>query len=201
MRISAQQLGEYLINGLHSVCLDDKELGIVERIMVVGISPGVGKSTFARKLSKILHIDVYHLDTLYWEPGWVEASRESFAAKQKEIIHQTHWIIEGNYKQTFDLREQFADTIIYLELPLSICLFRVMKRWLFNIGKYRPDRAEGCEEKLDFAFLHFICSTYFARKKTMNMRLRKLESSKNVINLRSKKEINLFLEQLAQSTK
>jgi hypothetical protein len=31
-----------------------------------------------------------------------------------------------------------------------------MKRWILNIGKYRPDRADGCEEKLDFTFLKFI---------------------------------------------
>jgi adenylate kinase family enzyme len=173
----------------------------VKRIMVVGVSAGVGKSTFARKLSKILDIDVYHLDTFYWEPGWVEASIESFSSRQQEIIHQSQWIIEGNYKHTFDLREKFADTIIYLELPLSICLFRVMKRWILNIGKYRPDRADGCEEKLDFTFLKFICSTYFDRKKSMNKRLRDLESIKNVIQLRNKKEMYIFLRKLENSTK
>ncbi|HEU5138867.1 MAG TPA: topology modulation protein, partial [Bacillales bacterium] len=44
------------------------------RIMVMGASAGTGKSTFAQELSKILNIEVYHLDRLYWKPGWVESS-------------------------------------------------------------------------------------------------------------------------------
>lgn len=36
----------------------------MKKIMVIGVSAGVGKSTFARKLSKKLQIDVHHLDIL-----------------------------------------------------------------------------------------------------------------------------------------
>ncbi|WP_338067492.1 hypothetical protein [Thermoactinomyces vulgaris] len=33
--------------------------------LVIGVSSGVGKSTFARKLGQILKIRVYHLDAFY----------------------------------------------------------------------------------------------------------------------------------------
>ena len=46
--------------------------------MVIGVSSGVGKSTFARKLGEALKINVYHLDTLYWKRNWVEATLEDF---------------------------------------------------------------------------------------------------------------------------
>lgn len=46
----------------------------MKKIMVIGVSAGVGKSTFARKLSKKLQIDVHHLDTLYWLPNWKEST-------------------------------------------------------------------------------------------------------------------------------
>ena len=168
----------------------------MEKIMVIGVSAGVGKSTFARKLSTILQIEAYHLDTLFWEPNWVEASIEIFSRRQKEIVKKTEWIIEGNYSKTFDLREEFADTIIYLELPLSVCLSRVLKRWLINIGKERPDRASGCEEKMDFTFLKFIYRTYYQRKKTLAVRLQDLKGSKNIVILRNNKEVEQYLKEM-----
>lgn len=75
------------------------------------------------------------------------------------------WIIEGNYSNTFDIRTEHADTIIYLELPLYVCLYRVVRRWLMNIGKTRIDMGEGCKEKLDWDFIQFIYTTYYPRKK------------------------------------
>jgi adenylate kinase family enzyme len=168
--------------------------------MIIGVSPGVGKSTFARKLGETLKINVYHLDTLYWKPKWVEASLEEFTERQQEIVTLDKWIIEGNYSNTYSIRAQNADTIIYLELPFFICLNRVLKRWLLHIGKTRPDMGKGCKEKLDYKFLKFICTTYYPRKKKMKSRLQAfigMGPQKNIITLKSKKEIQLFLETLA----
>ncbi|WP_197714515.1 hypothetical protein [Priestia endophytica] len=113
-------------------------------IMVVGIFPGVGKSTFARRLGEALHIEVHHLDALFWKPNWVEASLEEFSKSQQDIIPRDQWIIEGNYKNTFQIRLQRADTVIYLELPLHVCLYCVLKRFWMNRGKTRADLGEEC---------------------------------------------------------
>lgn len=169
----------------------------MEKIMVIGISAGVGKSTFARKLGESLNLPVVHLDTLFWKPNWVEASLEEFSEAQQEVVIQDQWIIEGNYSNTFDLRAAHADTMIYLELPLRVCLYRVVKRWLMNLGKTRPDMTAGCEEKLDWAFIKFIITTYNPRKQKMNDRLQnflKTGPAKEVITLKSKKEIRSYLE-------
>jgi hypothetical protein len=72
---------------------------VVNRIMVIGVSSGVGKSTFARKLGQILKIRVCHLDAFYWKPGWVESSPEEFVAAQQEIVNHCQWIVEGNYSR------------------------------------------------------------------------------------------------------
>lgn len=171
----------------------------MNRIMVMGVSAGVGKSTFARGLGELLDIHVYHLDALYWKPGWVEAPPEEFAAKQQKIVNQDQWIIEGNYSNTYDIRAQSADTIIYLELPLIVCLYRVFKRWILHIGKVRPDMGEGCKEKIDYQFIKFICTTYFPRKKKTKAKLQAFKetgSHKNIITLTSKKEIQSYLEAL-----
>ncbi|RIW30929.1 topology modulation protein [Bacillus salacetis] len=171
----------------------------MKRIMVVGISAGVGKSTFARKLGEILGIEVTHLDSLFWKPGWVEASLEEFSAPQKEIVKKPDWIIEGNYSSTFELRFVHADTIVYLELPLYVCLYRVLKRWLTNLGKNRPDMGDGCTEKMEWAFLKFIITTYHSRKSKMEDRMERFQSlgpEKKVFKLKSKSEIADFLDEL-----
>jgi adenylate kinase family enzyme len=169
--------------------------------MIVGVSSGVGKSTFARKLGEKLDIEVYHLDKLHWKPNWVEASREEFTLSQQKVVAHDQWIIEGNYSSTFNIRMQHADTMIYLELPLRVCLYRVFKRWITNIGKTRPDMGEGCKEKLDYQFLKFICTTYFARKKKMKHRLNAFMesgSNKKKYILKSKNEIRSFLKDLSE---
>lgn len=171
----------------------------MKRIMVTGISAGAGKSTFARELGNILRIDVYHLDTFFWKPGWVQASIEEFSETQMNIVREPEWIIEGNYKSTYEIRAERADTIIYLELPLLVCLYRVFKRWYRNRGRTRPDLGEGCPEKIDWAFLKFICTTYYPRKRKMAARFKAFQSvgsQKTLYQLKGKQEIRSFLEAL-----
>lgn len=169
----------------------------MQRIMVLGVSSGVGKSTFSRRLSDILDIPVHHLDAYFWKPGWVESSDSEFGEKQKSLVEEDRWIIEGNYTGTYEIREQKADTIIYLELPLAVCLYRVVKRRVTNHGKTRPDMASGCPEKLDKGFLTFIISTYSNRKIKMRKRMKQFIESNpenQVIFLRTQKEIDAFLK-------
>lgn len=61
----------------------------MKRIMVIGVSAGVGKTTFARELGEALQIKVHHLDKLYWKPGWVETPFEDFAAAQSKLFKRS----------------------------------------------------------------------------------------------------------------
>lgn len=165
--------------------------------MVIGVSAGAGKSTLARRLGEELEIEVIHLDRLYWRPGWVESPLDEFRASQQENVQKEKWIIEGNYSNSFDIRAEKADTIVYIELPLSICLYRVVKRWITNIGKNRPDMADGCAEKLDWKFIKFIVKTYNQRKKTMAERIEAFrKKKKKVYILKSEKEVRSFTMRL-----
>ncbi|WP_077619544.1 topology modulation protein [Bacillus sinesaloumensis] len=166
----------------------------MKKVMVIGISPGVGKSTFAHKLGKKIGINVYHLDSYFWKSGWVEATYEEFAASHEEILQNDSWIIDGNYTKTFELRAKQADTIIYLELPRYLCLYRVFRRYFTHIGKKRPDL--GCTERMEWEFIKFIWTTYKPRLQKMQERLERLSKEKTVIILRGKREINDFISKL-----
>ncbi|WP_342513494.1 topology modulation protein [Sporosarcina sp. FSL K6-1522] len=166
----------------------------MHKVLVVGVSAGVGKSTFARRLGELTGLEVTHLDRLYWKPNWVEASAEEFSAAQQKVVEKDQWIMEGNYTGTFPIREAHADTLIYMELPLRVCLYRVLKRRVQYHGKTRQDIGEGCQEKIDWAFLKFIVTTYGTRKKTMQERMQRFaEQGKTVHYLTTTAQIEGFL--------
>ena len=67
-----------------------------ERILVIGCC-GSGKSTFSKKLHKILKLPLIHLDKYYHKPNWeepelVEWKKTVFFLSQKPL-----WIMDGNY--------------------------------------------------------------------------------------------------------
>jgi len=169
----------------------------MKKIIVAGVSAGAGKSTFARKLGEKLDIPVHHLDAYYWLPGWIERDADEFKGIQQRLVKEETWIIEGNYGSSMEIRLEEADTFIYLELPLRGCVYTALKRWIVNYGKTRPDMAEGCPEKIDWAFLKFILTTYADRKVAMRKRARDFSESgsgRQSIILQNQKQIEGFLK-------
>lgn len=149
----------------------------VQRVLVLGVSSGAGKSTFARHLGALTGLPVYHLDALFWKPGWLESTPEEFLCRQQQVVQQDRWIIEGNYTSAgYDLRTARADTLIYLEVGLLLCVYRIYKRRLAYRNQSRIDMAPGCPEKVDWAFLRFILTTYHRRRRNMTARLQSFEA-------------------------
>lgn len=164
----------------------------MKKIIVIGCG-GAGKSTFSRKISKKLNIPVYHLDKIFWNKGWIETQQEKFDSDVKEILTKDKWIVDGNYLRTLDMRSEKADTIIFINMPTYLCLYRIIKRRLMYIGKSRPDMAEGCPEGIDFDFFKWVL-TY--NKKIRPNILSKLESykDKKIIIFNNRKDIKDFIE-------
>lgn len=172
----------------------------MQRILVMGISAGAGKSTVARILGEKLNYPVTYLDSLYFEPGWKEVSDEVFQQRQVDATLGATWVIEGNYSRTLPVREKYADTVVYLELPLYLCLYRVVKRRIRYHRQTRPDMGKECPEKLDWEFLKYIVTTYRRRKVDMRGRMRRyVEEGKKVFRFQSRRQIQDFLQKLDQT--
>ena len=127
----------------------------MKRIMVVG-APGSGKSTLAAKLGEVTGLPVYHMDKIHYKPGWVERSREEKDALTHEVHLKDLWVFEGGHSSTYAERYDRADTLIWLDFPLGLRLFRVLKRSIRYHGKTRPDLADGCPERFDKETIEFI---------------------------------------------
>ncbi|WP_042148867.1 DNA topology modulation protein [Paucisalibacillus sp. EB02] len=169
----------------------------MKRIAIIG-SGGSGKSTLATKLGELLKINVYHLDALFWKPGWVGTSKEEQSRVQHELVKQDEWIMDGNYGGTMDIRLHKADTIIFLDIPRSTCLYRVIKRRLRYRNRTRPDMREGCEERLNLDFVKWVWKYPIEKKPGILARLGN-EKEKKVIILSSPKEVERFLFRLEES--
>lgn len=167
----------------------------MKKIILIG-SGGAGKSTLARILGQKLKLDVYHLDSLLWKPNWVGVPRDEQMIVQNALVEKKEWIIDGNYGGTMEIRLQAADTIIFLDIHRTICVYRAFKRMMKYRNTTRPDMAEGCEERLDFHFLKWIWEYPKRKRPTILQRLNQLSIEKNVIILKSPKEVELFLENL-----
>lgn len=74
-----------------------------KKIIVIGCS-GAGKSTFSRKLHKATGIELFHLDAMYWNKDGTHITREELMQKQKEIFKKDSFIIDGNFRNTLEMR-------------------------------------------------------------------------------------------------
>lgn len=163
------------------------------KVVIIG-SGGSGKSTLARQLGEKLKINVLHLDSLFWKPGWVETPREEWIDSQQELVKLESWIMDGNYSGTMEIRLNAADTIIFLDIPRIICIYRAFKRMIQYRNKTRPDMGEGCYERFSFKFFKWIWQYPKLRKPKILEKLEKLSKEKEVIVLKSPKDVEGFIK-------
>jgi adenylate kinase family enzyme len=124
------------------------------RVLILGGS-GSGKSTFADKLGKELGLKVFHLDTLYYKPGWVKPEQEDFQKIIDRICEESEGIFDGVYTQSLEQRVIWSNKIYYLDIPLYTRLWRITKRMIGVFLGFRPRlaMAPGCPERLDLGFI------------------------------------------------
>ncbi len=127
----------------------------MQRVLLIGPC-GSGKSTLARELAPLMGLPLVHMDQLGWQAGWVETEKAELTARLAEVVAQDAWLIEGNYGSTLAPRLERADTVIYLDFPIRLCLWRLAKRILTHRGRSRPDMPEGCPERFDAAFFWYV---------------------------------------------
>jgi len=167
----------------------------MQKIIIIG-NPGSGKSTLAKKLGKLLDLKIYHLDILFFKPNWVIRNKDDFDRDLKKIMQEDSWIIDGNYNRTMAMRIEHADTILFLDFPTIIPLFRIVKRRFQFRKQQREDVAEACKEKLDYEFFSFV-ATYRKKKRPKVLKmLEKVEKPKQVYIFKNDKDVDVFLNNL-----
>jgi adenylate kinase family enzyme len=164
----------------------------MRRVLVIG-SGGAGKSTLAARLGARLGVPVVHLDAHYWRPGWVPTPDAEWRDLVARLVAREAWVMDGNYGGTLDLRLAACDTVIFLDLPRTLCVARVIRRWLRHAGRSRPDMAPGCPEQVTWEFLRWIWDYPRSRRPGVLRRLAALPPGRRVVVLRSRSDVARFL--------
>lgn len=127
----------------------------MQRVMIIG-QPGSGKSTFAQALGQAAGLKVVHLDKVHWKPGWTPRPMAEKLPLVAAAEAEDCWIIEGGLSQTWANRLERADSLIWLDRPLGLRLWRVLARlWRYR-GRTRADLTDGCEERFGRETVEFI---------------------------------------------
>ena len=166
------------------------------RIEVVGCSGG-GKSTLARRLGARLGLDVVHLDQLHWLPGWVERDRAERTLLFDRAVASDRRVIDGTFNSSMVPRFILADLIVWLDQPRSVCLRRVVIRWLTHLGRHRQDMAPGCHERVSLEFARYIWDFRRVTSPKIEAAIAAAGAAGKVVRLRSDREIEAFVESLS----
>lgn len=171
----------------------------MQRVMIVG-QPGSGKSRLAQALGARTGLPVVHIDTIHWQPGWVERSFNEKTRLCHEVEAGNQWIFEGGHSATWDNRIARADLLIWIDRSSALRFWRVLVRTWVHRGRSRSDLPDGCPELLSNlpAFFRFMWETRHSARTKMKHLALTAPSRCHVVHLRSNRQTKRFLATLIE---
>jgi len=162
------------------------------KILIVG-AIGSGKTTLAKKLSKMLKIKRYELDDIaYKKRATYEKQKPKVRDnKVKSILKKKKWIIEGFYSRywTYPIYKK-ADMVMILNIKPSIAKKRVIIRFLKR--KFLSKRKTNLKRITSlFKYINEYPKKYLKMQKESAE-----ENGKRPLILHNNKEIKKFLKSM-----
>lgn len=112
-----------------------------QRILILGRT-GSGKTTLARELAAAIGVPHVELDALYFGPNFSTAPLPVLRDRTRAAIAGNRWVTDGNKSAVRDLVWPRADTVIWLDYPLVVSLWRLGKRALWRTSVLKAQAAE-----------------------------------------------------------
>jgi adenylate kinase family enzyme len=116
------------------------------RIAVVGTSC-TGKTTLARKLSRLLNVPHIELDSIYWRPNWDPLPPGQFRALVSKKLETACWVVDGNYSVVRDIVWSRATILIWLNYSFPIVFGRALSRTFRRVA-FKEELFSGNRESL-----------------------------------------------------
>ncbi len=166
----------------------------MRKVAVFG-NTGGGKSTLARKLAELTRLPLYPLDMIQYRAGGGEVPHDEYLRAHAELLKGDAWIIDGDgcRKSAWE-RFDSADTLVYIDLPLSTHFLWVTKRLLKGVlvnPEGWPERSPMISSTISSYRVLWSCHRHLTPK------YREIVSGarqhKHVYHLRSSAEIDAFL--------
>lgn len=175
----------------------------MKRIIILG-NAGAGKTTLARRLAERLDLPHTELDALYWDPGWTPAPKDVFRERVSRAAGGDRWVMDGNYSSVRDLLWSRADTAIWLDYPLPLTLWWLLKRTLGRVLSGR-ELWNGNRERFADAFFSrgslflYVLKTHRRRRQQfLDLFQRREYPQINVLAFHSRRELETWVRSPAQ---
>jgi adenylate kinase family enzyme len=150
-------------------------------------------------MAERLGLPLVHLDRMYWRPGWVATPKGEWRATVEAALAAESWVMDGNYSGTMDLRIRAADTIVFLDLPRLLCLWRIVRRQVQFRNRERPDMTPGCPERLTGQFVAWVWNYPRRQRVEVLRRLEAVAAEKTIVILGSQRAVEQFIGDLPGS--
>jgi len=173
-------------------------------INIIGTT-GSGKSTLARELAEKTKLQNFELDNLLWLDDWQESSNDALFLKLKIAMENAAagWVIDGLYTRTIPMIMEKVDTVIWLDYPFHINLYRLTKRTLGRVISRKKlwensNNRESLKLMLskESVFIWLIKSYPKNRKKYSDLMQNPAYQHIQFIRLTSPKQTEAFLKQM-----
>lgn len=168
------------------------------KIIIIG-NMGSGKSTLAKKVRDVTKIPLLQLDSLWHSTDYSPKAKEWFINQQRLFMKQNGWIIEGNYGGSLKQRISNANLIVWLRVPRTTAVFRVIRRSIrFRKNRqYRSEMPDSFSEHFDKNYLEFLKFVWlYDNNSVWNLIQRYKSNSCKVIVIKNVKEKQVLLSQL-----
>ncbi|MCK5315696.1 MAG: hypothetical protein KAJ53_11260 [Anaerolineales bacterium] len=141
-----------------------------KRIVIIGRT-GSGKTTLARELAVALDVPHVELDALYFGPNFSTVPLSVLRERTSAAVAGDRWVTDGNKRAVRDLVWPRADTIIWLDYPLVVSLWRLGKRALWRTSVLKEQAADtGGKTGLPRQFLSAAKGVLLALRSHMGQR-------------------------------
>lgn len=173
------------------------------RINIVGTA-GSGKTTLSKLLAQLWEVPHIELDAIYWKQNWKPAALPRFRQRVQQVTAEERWIVDGNYRtKARDIIWQRAQTVVWLDYPLPIILWRVCQRSITNIYNRRDLWENGSRETLrkqflgKNSFLLWTIATHTPRRRRLLQAMQvDANSHLDFVQLRSPLHTHMWLKQM-----
>ena len=168
---------------------------------VIGTS-GSGKTTTGADLARRLGVPYVELDALYWGPNWQPVPAPDFRERVAAAVAEDAWVIDGKYgaSSARDLVWPRADTVVWLDLPRVVVMWRVVARTVRRMVR-REVLWSGNRESLRMALgrdsIIVWAWTTFDRRRRDYPRVLAVNPHLAVVRLRSSGEVRRFLDSVS----